>query len=135
IDDNCNGTVDENPLVATISPSGTVSSCRFSTVTLTADTGSGMTYQWYKNNVVIAGATNSTLVTTKKGDFKVFENNGFCSATSAVTTIARLPTPRAFIGVFGNTDICTTGSVLLRANKAQANAHIYQWKKGGIPIP
>ena len=134
IDDNCNGTIDENPLVATISPSGTVTACRLAPVTLTANTGSGILYQWYKGNALQPGATNSTYTTTKRGTFHVVETTGFCTSTSANTTVARLATSQAAIIVFGNTDICSTGSVVLRANQAPNNVHTYQWSKGGIPI-
>ncbi len=134
IDDNCNGTIDENPLVATISPSGTVSYCRTAPVLLTANAGTGISYQWYRNNVPQAGATNSTYTTVKGGNFSVGETTGFCSATSPFATIARLAIPQSNIAVYGNLDICSAGSVMMRANKAQNNSHAYQWNKGGLPI-
>jgi hypothetical protein len=134
IDDNCDGTVDENPLVATITPSGTVTYCRLIPVTLSANTGTGITYQWYKGFTLLTGETNSTYTTTKRGSFKVAESTGVCNSTSAYTTVSRIATPQAFITVYGNTDICSTGSVLMRANNAGAHVHVYQWNKGGLPI-
>ncbi|HYV93663.1 MAG TPA: MopE-related protein, partial [Chitinophagales bacterium] len=136
IDDNCDGTTDENALVATVTPSGTVTYCRTVPVTLSANTGAGITYQWYKGATLQPGATNSTFTTTKRGSFKVVETSGSCNSTSAYTTVARLAIPQAAITVYGNTDICSSGSVVMRANNAGSfnSTHTYQWNKGGLQI-
>lgn len=90
-DDNCNGQVDENSITATITPSGTITECKNVKVTLTANTGTGITYSWFRNNVIISGATESTYKTKKGGSFTVKEVNGFgCSSTSAITKIKRI---------------------------------------------
>lgn len=75
--------------VATISPSGTVNKCAANTVTFTANTGTGLTYQWYKGNAAIAGAVNSTYTTKKSGKYKVLVTNTVtqCSKTSPATTV------------------------------------------------
>ncbi|MBX7109526.1 MAG: T9SS type A sorting domain-containing protein [Chitinophagales bacterium] len=91
IDDDCDGQIDENMLTATISPAGTVTECKDVKVTLTANTGPGITYTWYRNNVILAGETQSTYKTKKAGSFKVTETNNFdCSSTSAITKIKRI---------------------------------------------
>ncbi|MBA3649543.1 MAG: T9SS type A sorting domain-containing protein [Chitinophagales bacterium] len=134
IDDNCNGVTDENGFTATVTPSGTVSVCHGVPVALTSNTGAGLTYQWYKGNNPISGATNSTLSTIKKGNFSVVELNGACTATSNTTTITRITAPNATITASGSLDICTTGSVTLRANSSNNHTFTYQWNKGGIQI-
>lgn len=83
-----NSIVSKKP-VATISPSGTVNKCAANTVTFTANTGTGLTYQWYKGNAAIAGAVNSTYTTKKPGKYKVLVTNTVtqCSKTSPATTV------------------------------------------------
>jgi len=43
---------------------------------------SAFTYQWYKNNVAINGATASTFSTNKPGNYSCVVNNGIATATS-----------------------------------------------------
>lgn len=91
MDDNCDGLIDENALTATISPAGTITECKDVKVTLTANTGIGITYAWYRNNVILSGETQSTYKTKKGGSFKVTESNSFnCTSTSAITKIKRI---------------------------------------------
>ncbi|HYV91433.1 MAG TPA: LamG-like jellyroll fold domain-containing protein [Chitinophagales bacterium] len=129
IDDNCNGTVDENTIAVTISPTGSVSVCSGTTVTLTANSGTGISYQWLRNNKNISAATNQTYSTSKAADYKVKESNSLgCSGISSVTTVNTFAVPSATITPQGNLDICGTGSVVLQANSG--SGLIYKWKKG-----
>jgi hypothetical protein len=133
IDDNCNGVIDENSIIATVTPTGSVTSCSGALITLAANTGTGILYQWKNGSSNIQGAINSTYTTNVAGSYKVKENNGFnCSSTSAVTTITAAINPAAMITPLGNLDICTTGSVDLRANNG--SGYTYQWKKGNNSI-
>ena len=54
---------------------------------LSATTGLS-SYAWYKDNVVISGATTSSYTYPVAGDYKVTASNGTCTGTSAVTTIS-----------------------------------------------
>lgn len=129
IDDNCNGLIDENAITAAVTPAGSVTSCSGAAITLTANSGTGITYQWKKGNTNIAGATNSSYSTNIGGSYKVKESNSFsCSATSAGTTISTSTNPAAAITPLGSLDICNTGSVVLQANSGAGLT--YQWKKG-----
>jgi len=130
IDDNCNGVIDENAITATITPSGSVSTCSGVAITLTANTASGITYQWLKNSANISGATNSTHSTSTAASYQVSEMNNFsCASTSPVTTLSVIAKPAAIITPLGNLDICATGSVVLQANSGAGLT--YQWLKGG----
>ncbi|HYV93974.1 MAG TPA: M4 family metallopeptidase [Chitinophagales bacterium] len=73
---------------ATITPSGTVTICSGSSITLQANTGN-LSYQWQKSLVNISGATNSSLVVTAKGNYKVVvtDNATGCSKASAATKV------------------------------------------------
>jgi hypothetical protein len=54
----------------------------------TLTTSSGLTsYAWYKDDVVISGATSNTYTPSASGVYQVQVSNGTCSNTSAVTTI------------------------------------------------
>jgi hypothetical protein len=51
-------------------------------------TTSGLTaYAWYKDDVVISGATSNTFTPTSSGSYKVQVTSGACSKTSTETTI------------------------------------------------
>lgn len=54
--------------------------------TLTTGTGLG-TYAWYKDNVVISGATSNVYTPTAAGVYKVEVTSASCSSTSTSTTI------------------------------------------------
>ncbi len=79
-------TVNATP-AATITPSGATTFCPTGSVTLSAPTGTGLSYQWYSNGSIITGATNSSYSTNLGADYTVLVSNGNCSATSATTTV------------------------------------------------
>src|SRR5205814_3353013 len=132
IDDNCNGVIDENAITATITPTGSVSTCSGVNVTFTANTGTGITYQWLKNNANISGATNSTYATSQAGNYRVNENNSFnCSSSSPTTSLSVISLPAATI-TYTTLDLCGQSSITLTANSGSGLT--YQWKKGSNNI-
>ncbi|MBK9730337.1 MAG: hypothetical protein IPO83_03445 [Chitinophagaceae bacterium] len=78
-----------NPLPAsTISISGSNSICAGQTKTITANTGSGLTYLWKREGNVIAGATASTYIASLAGNYTcVVTNSSGCAVTSNTITI------------------------------------------------
>lgn len=56
---------------ATFSVSGPTSFCTGGSVTISSTNGIGFTYVWFKNNVVIPGATSATYTVTTAGVYKV----------------------------------------------------------------
>ncbi|MBK9731071.1 MAG: sulfatase-like hydrolase/transferase [Chitinophagaceae bacterium] len=133
IDDNCNGQTDEQAIVATITPVGSVSVCTSTDVVFTANTGSGITYQWLKNSAVISGATKNTYTTAKAGTYQVKESNSFnCISTSPATSMSVLSKPASTITPLDDLNICSTGSVKLQANSGTELT--YQWQKGSSLI-
>ncbi|HYV90676.1 MAG TPA: T9SS type A sorting domain-containing protein [Chitinophagales bacterium] len=132
IDDNCNGVTDENAITATITPSGSVSTCSGVAITLTANAGAGISYQWLKNSATIPGATNATYSLTKAAGYQVSEINNFsCASTSAVTTLSVISSPAATIS-YTTLDLCGQSSITLTANSGSGLT--YQWLKGGNNI-
>ncbi|HYV93035.1 MAG TPA: T9SS type A sorting domain-containing protein [Chitinophagales bacterium] len=120
-------------MIPAITPSGTVTVCSGTSVVLTANSGSGISYQWIKGATNISGATNQTYSAKKAANYKVKETNtAGCSTTSSATTLNVLTSPTATITPLGNLDICSTGSVVLQANSGAG--YTYQWKKGSNNI-
>ncbi|MDR2118071.1 MAG: DUF11 domain-containing protein [Tannerellaceae bacterium] len=80
------------PAAATISPANpAICEGEGSGVTLTATATGATSYQWYRNNVEISGATQSTYSATSGGDYRVTYYNGTCVSqmSSAVTVTAK----------------------------------------------
>ena len=70
---------------ATITASGNTSFCQGSSVTLNANSGNGLTYQWRNNGVNITGATNSSFVASNAGTYTVaVSSNGCVNVSSSI---------------------------------------------------
>ncbi|MEO8768716.1 MAG: T9SS type A sorting domain-containing protein [Ferruginibacter sp.] len=84
-----------NPLpVAQITASGPTTFCGNSNVTLNANTGTGLSYQWQIGTVNITGATSSSFVASVSGSYTVIVTNANgCSATSAAVVVTSNPLP------------------------------------------
>lgn len=132
LDDDCDGQIDEDARKPTISPSGTVNICSGTTILLTASKAGS--YQWYRNNKVLQGQTAQTLVVNTSGGYKVRVFYDLCPPTefSDVTAVNVVTAPNATISYRGNTDICSSGSLLLKANNVKDG--VYQWNKDAAPI-
>jgi gliding motility-associated-like protein len=101
-----------NPLpTATVTASGSTTFCQGGSVTLTANGGTGLSYQWSN------GSNNQTLPVTSAGSYTVTVTgaNG-CSSTSAATvvTVNSLPSAPAITG----TPIVCAGSTSLLSTTA-----------------
>lgn len=72
--------------IATSSPNGTIQITTGQYVTLTSTSGSNYSYQWYKNDVAIFGATASSFTTALAGNYYVEVYNG-CYAISENTIL------------------------------------------------
>lgn len=117
---------------ATISPSGTISICKGSSITLTANSSVTGDYKWYKGSTLMTNATGPQINVSSSGNYKVVVKSAEgCTATSAPTKIT-ISSPTATITPLGSLDICTTNSVTLQAN--DGTGLTYQWLKGSSPI-
>lgn len=76
-------TVPKNP-TASITAGGPVVFCAGGNVVLSANTGAGLSYQWYKNDVVIAGATAINYTASTPGTYtcKVTKTASGCNTFS-----------------------------------------------------
>lgn len=121
------------PPTPTVTPQGATTFCTGSNVILKANTGSGLTYQWQKNNNNISAATAVNYTATGTGNYRVIETNSFgCSAASAAVTVTSNPKPTAILTSGLNTTVCPGDSVVLTANAG--SGYTYTWKKNYLLI-
>ncbi|QEC56098.1 T9SS type B sorting domain-containing protein [Flavisolibacter ginsenosidimutans] len=112
----------------TITP-GSASICFGSSQVLSVS--GGATYQWYKDNVSIGGATASTYNAIQGGAYTVdiISGTGCRGRASNTATVSILPLPTGSISPATAT-VCAGSSVTLTATGG-AN---YQWYKDGVAI-
>ncbi|HKR06337.1 MAG TPA: T9SS type A sorting domain-containing protein, partial [Bacteroidia bacterium] len=123
-----------NPCTATITPASTITICQGKTVTFQANTGAGITYQWYLNGSLVPGATASSYTSSSVGWHSVVENtpcgtvtsdNRLVFVSSAVGATVTYNTPLTF---------CPNGYVQLNATP-NYYATTYHWQRNGVNIP
>ncbi|MFI5172953.1 MAG: T9SS type A sorting domain-containing protein, partial [Chitinophagales bacterium] len=73
---------------AVITADGPITFCAGESVTLMANLGGGQTYQWYKNGLIISGATSNNYVATTTGNYK-------CLVTKTVSGCSKQSNPIA----------------------------------------
>ena len=134
IDTSIGVIVTVNPLpTTTITLSGSLTFCAGGSVTLTATSGAGYSYQWYRGVTAIAGATTISYTATTTGNYKVTVTSGAgCSATSITYTVTVSALPTASITAAGPTTFCAGSSVVL--NAVSGAGYTYQWFNSGTAI-
>jgi hypothetical protein len=121
------GTLTVNPLpTATITAGSATTFCAGGSVTLTANVGAGLTYQWNDSSGIISGSTASSYVATQSSDYTVTvtDANG-CTKTSNSINVVVNPLPTAIITAGSATTFCEGESVTLSANLGAGLT--YQW--------
>jgi hypothetical protein len=121
-------------VIGYVTASGPTSGCGVSSVTLTLQAQGP--YQWYKDNVAIAGATSSSYTASISGWYYcTYYSNIFGCAIGAVqsqaTTVTINTTPIPSISASGSTTLCASGSVALTASVSGAT---YQWRNNNVNI-
>lgn len=116
-------TVNALPTASVTSQSSTAI-CPGGNVQLNANTGSGLTYKWYKNDTLISGATSASYTAAAAGNYAVEVSNG-CSTKSTPVTVTTT-TPTASISASGSTTICANSNVTLTASAGTT----YLWSNG-----
>lgn len=105
--------------------------CPGATTTMTANAGTGLTYQWYKNNVIIQGATSQSYTATSAGFYQVkIINAQGCPDLSDPVGVYNASVPSALItSPSSNITVCPNTLITLTANSGFA--YTYQWYKNG----
>ncbi len=111
-------------------------------------------YQWYKDNAIVTGATNSSLDITDAGVYyvTVSQSGGACAATPMNSETTNVVSPASFELVVDYTTAytaCENTSIVLGVSTINAiaaddtktdvttdliNSFTYQWNKGGIAV-
>ncbi|MEO8085850.1 MAG: CotH kinase family protein [Bacteroidota bacterium] len=104
--------------IATATASGDTSFCDGGSVTLLANTGAGLNYQWQVDSQEIQGATNSSYNATTTGMYSVVVTSNGCAAVSDSIEIAVAYTPADPVVI--TTVNCGSGSFTLVANSADS---------------
>ncbi|SFH24250.1 Ig-like domain-containing protein [Pontibacter chinhatensis] len=129
-------TVNPNPVaVITQGPNAVV--CEGENVTLTAQTGTGYSYQWYLDGVIITGGTESSISTDASGSYTVEVTLGECTVMSAATIVTEQALPTIGITEGSELEFCAGGSVVLTAvadpETPEVGTYTYRWFEESSP--
>jgi hypothetical protein len=126
-------TVTVNPLPTANATSATPTTvCEGNAVTLQANTGAGLSYQWLLNGAAIAGANAAEYSAVNAGNYSVRVNAAGCENTSASIMVTVNPVPTAIATSAAPTTICEGSAVTLQANAGVGLS--YQWLLNGTAI-
>jgi|GEM_PF-1581600 len=122
---------------ASITAGGPTGFCPPASVTLNANTGAGLSYQWYRTNstssaqAMLAGATGSTFATDSSGFYWVEITK---ASTGCKSVSNKIKTSRNGIVAVVSPSVKTAAcsSLVLTANNAAG--YSYQWRKNGSNI-
>lgn len=120
-------------ITPTITAQSATTFCAGGSVVLSANTGSGYSYVWRRNNSVIGGATSSTYTASLAGNYTATATSGTCSGSSntlSVVVSGAGTTPT--ITAHGPTSFCSGENVILTTQQASGNT--YQWRYNGVVI-
>jgi hypothetical protein len=110
-----------NPLpTATATPVGASTFCNGDSVLLNANIGTGITYQWIKDGIIIPGATSSSFSASTSGAYTVVVTitaTG-CTNTSMPITVTVHPIPTVSLQPFGDVCVYDTPFALTGGNPA-----------------
>jgi hypothetical protein len=114
---------------------GPTTFCQGDSVTLNANTGTGLAYTWYVNGSPITPAPIGPAIKAKTaGSYYVVVTNTSttCQQTSASTTVTVNPLPNVTVSASGTLNLCAGSSVTLSV--PSVTGQTYQWKLGGTNI-
>ncbi len=120
-----------------------------------SSTANAPTYKWFRNNVEIAGETNSTLNITQAGEYyaEVTQSGGACTSSSKNSDTTLAVTPASFeliVDYASQYTSCVSTSMVLEASIINAiaadgtktdvttdleDAFVYQWQRDGADVP
>ncbi|GAA4212602.1 hypothetical protein GCM10022289_43680 [Pedobacter jeongneungensis] len=123
------------PATRTITAGSSTTFCSGSSVILsssTTGTPSPVSYQWYRNGVLISGATSSAYTASTSGSYTVVANSSTCTSdmSNAVTvTVNNLPSD---FNITATGSLCTGGSTTTFGLDGSENGVSYQLLLDGV---
>jgi PKD repeat protein len=114
-------------ILAAITPAGPVTICGGDSIQLTASAGTGYTYQWVFNNMIISGATSQLFIAKQAGNYRVVVSDAICSQTSPAFVLNHYPSIQPVIQAMGQIQPCTFDSLQL---SLFVNYNHYNWSTG-----
>jgi PKD repeat protein len=114
-------------ILAAITPAGPVTICGGDSVLLTANAGTGYSYQWVYNNMIITGADSISLWVKQAGNYRVIVSDNVCSQTSPAFVLNHYPSIQPVIQATGQIQPCTFDSLQL---SLFVNYNSYNWSTG-----
>ncbi len=131
-----NTTVVVHPLPgAVVTVNGPTTFCSGSNVLLSANTGTGLSYQWRNGASNIPGAAGSTYTAATTGSYtvRVTSNNGCVSTSTPPVIVTVNPSPVSGIQLMSAANFCEGNSVVMQAT-AKGTNYTYQWYRDGNAI-
>ncbi len=131
-------TVNTNVSISSQSSSTTVCQGASPTFSITASGTSPMTYQWYKNNTGISGATNNSLSltsvdTSNAASYYVIATNS-CNSTQSNTMNLTVNQSPSINTQPSSATVCSGSSALMSVSASGTAPLTYQWYKGSSVI-
>jgi hypothetical protein len=123
------------PPSANASTTANTTICQDDSVKLSANTGTGLTYQWKLNGIDITGpsGTGSDFYAKASGRYTVAVSSATnCTTLSNSIQITVNPRPAAYITYNTPLEFCEGSAVVLTANTGTGLT--YQWYQDGVPL-
>lgn len=96
-----------------------------SSILSTSVSGAGVTYQWFRNGVLIPGATGALFTATLPGDYTVqITISGACTLTTLAVHVTEFPLPNPIVNYSATSHLFYTGNFYVS----------YQWYKDAVAI-
>ena len=108
--------------------------CIGDSVKISANTGTDLSYQWFKNGSLIAGAIDSFYYAKLDGNYTVSVTlSNLCSTLSNAINITTNPLPISIISSLNGVDFCSGDTLELQGNVASNVT--YQWYLNNNLLP
>jgi hypothetical protein len=101
-------------------------------VLLTANSGTGYTYQWYNGATAISGETNDYYVAYTAGNYGVMVTNSYGCSSLSVPMSVTVNAPTATASAAAATSFCSGSTVTLNAGTGAGLT--YQWVNGTTAV-
>lgn len=121
-------------ITSSITPGGSLSICQGNAITLSANTGTGFTYKWSKDGLVVNTVSSFVSVNTA-GIYTVeVSNANGCKATSSPVTVTVNPNISASVSIAASaTTVCSGTGVTFTATGTNIGSNpVFTWFRNGI---